>query len=291
MTAAPAAKADALILTSTVLLGLGFVLMREGVQVVPPCSYLALRTALAAVVLTLFFVKELRIPSKNCWYPLFVVGTWQGAGALFQTFGLVSVGAGKAGFITGMYLVCVPLVAKIWIGTTPKRHEYLGLALAGAGLCLLVTGVELSLSLGELLLVFGAIAYAVQIVAVTRFRVQDDVIIFSVGQLVLISLLSGMIGIGTESIDLRIPEMKDWIMLLVVSVGSTAFVQLVQMVYQPRTDLYRASLFYSLEAPFALLFGWLIQNESLSVLESLGMVLMFAGGLVTILPELFWNRA
>jgi drug/metabolite transporter (DMT)-like permease len=207
-----------------------------------------------------------------------------GVGALLatayglQTAGLELTTVASTGFITGLYVVFTPLLALAFFGTSVPRVLWLGIALAVVGL-LLLNGVPGGSTVGNLLVLANAGFQALQITAMERYAPRHD-------PRALTFLQMATSAIGFVVIALALGELEPphgstvWGALIVTGVFAGALGYLIATWVQARTTAARAALVFTLEAPFAAVFGVLLADEVLGWAGWLGCAAMMAGILV-----------
>ena len=193
----------------------------------------------------------------------------------FQQSGIAQTTAGKAGFVTALYIVIVPLIGIFMHKKMPLRM-WLFIAIALAGFWLLCIKQDIGISSGDLLVFFGAIFFAVHITVIDFFNEKntDGVLMsciqfFTAGLLMLICMfifekptIPNIVGAGGT--------------ILYAGIMSCGVAYTLQILGQKHTNPTLATMLMSLESVFAALSGWLILGEKLSIKEFFGCVLIFA---------------
>jgi drug/metabolite transporter (DMT)-like permease len=201
------------------------------------------------------------------------------AGASFQQIGLLGTTAGKAGFITGLYVVLVPLMALLW-GKRIHPAHWLGAVLAAVGLYLLSVKQDFTVSTYDLIVLGGAFIWAGHVHLIDRYVRKVGAVRLSILQFAICGLLSGGAALSFESLDPHGIIEGIWPILYggILSVG-VAYT--LQVVAQRHADPAHAAIILSLEGAFAALGGWLVLNELLTLRDLVGCGLMFAGMLIS----------
>ena len=206
------------------------------------------------------------------------VGVLLAAAYGLQTAGLDLTTVSSTGFITGLYVVFAPLVALAAFGPRVRLGGWLGVALALAGL-LLLSGVPGGSVAGNALVLGNAAAQGVQIAAMERFAPRYDPRALTFLQMA-VSFV-GFLVIAAAAGDLELPETGQvWYAVVVTGVFAGALGYLVATWVQARTTAARAALIFTLEAPFAALFGVALLSERLGWAGWTGCGLMLAAILV-----------
>lgn len=279
-------KGSIMLLITSIIWGTAFVAQSEGMNYVEPFTYNAMRTLLGGVVLIpvmiLFRFSDKRNGKKKsscslkntviggicCGIALFIASS-------FQQAGIAQTTAGKAGFVTALYIVIVPMIG-IFLHKKMPLQMWLFIAIALAGFWLLCIKQDIGISSGDLLVFFGAIAFAVHITVIDYFNQKntDGVLMsciqfFTAGLLMLICMfifekptIPNIIGAGGT--------------ILYAGILSCGVAYTLQILGQKHTNPTLATMLMSLESVFAALSGWLILGEKLSIKEFIGCVLIFA---------------
>lgn len=278
-------KGSILLLIGTVIWGCAFVAQSVAMDHVGPLTFQACRSALAVIVLlpviALFDRGRKETDSyRKLWSSkkLWTTGLACGA-ALFvasglQQIGLVYTEPGKAGFLTAMYIVLVPVLG-LFLGKRPGILVWTSVVIAVAGLYFLSFVNAESINVGDIILIGCALAYAVQITLVDRLSGGLDGLRLNCVQFLVVAVLSAVVMLFTET-----PTWSGILAcggaLLYTGILSSAVGFSLQILGQQRVAPEPASLIMSLESVFAVLAGWLILGQKLSGAETIGCCLMFA---------------
>jgi len=204
-----------------------------------------------------------------------LIGTVLFAGASLQQVGLVYTTAGKAGFITGLYVVIVPILA-VFIGQKSALGTWGGALLAAVGLYFLSVTESFTIQFGDLLEIIGAFFWSVHVLLLARFSNKVGPIRLAFIQFVICSVLSLITGLIFEVITLQ-GIIDAAVPILYGGLGSVGIAYTLQVVAQRYAHPAHAAILLSLETVFAALGGWLILDEILSTRALVGCALMFAG--------------
>jgi len=280
-------KAELLLLLAAVIWGFAFVAQRVGMDHVGPFTYNGVRFALGALSLLPLLLISRRSAasiSPGGWKPTLAGGLLAGlilfAGASLQQVGIVHTTAGKAGFITGLYVVIVPLLGLLWGHRTPWS-TWTGAAFAVVGLYLLTVTERFTLAEGDGLVLIGALFWAAHVLVIGWLSGRHiEPILLACLQFIVCAALSLAVAVASEPITLAglwggaLPILYGG--LLSVGVAYT-----LQVVAQRDAPPAHAAIILSLETVFAALGGWLLLNETLSGRGLIGCALMFAGMLLS----------
>ncbi len=276
-------QADLLLLLTAAIWGFAFVAQRVGMATMGPFTFNAIRFGLGALSLLPLIRatrarREQAVSPRILWVGGLAVGVAVFGGASAQQIGLVTTTAGKAGFITGLYVVLVPLVALIW-GERASWLTWIGALLAVAGLYFLSMTDQLSLSVGDAWVLAGTFLWAAQIHLLARLTRVVDPLLLAAVEFAVCSALSWIAALATESIT-WLGIMGAIGPLLYGSFMSVGIAYTLQAVAQRHARPTQAAIIMSLESAFAALGGWLLLGENLGARGALGASLMMTGMVV-----------
>ncbi len=287
-------KGGLILLTGTVIWGSAFVAQSLGMDYIGPFTFQSVRCALAVVLLVplSFFFEEAPFQwdtFRDKWKDpvLWKAGTVCGL-ALFVAGGLQQVGLvyttpGKAGFITAMYIVLVPILG-LFLGRRPPAVVWVSVALASVGLYLLSGAGSSGINKGDLYVLGSAFAFAVQITLVDRHAGSLDGIRLNCVQSLVCSALSAILMFGTESPS-PVAILSCWLPLCYAGFLSMGVAYSFQIIGQKYIEPAAASLIMSLESVFSVLFAWILLKQTMTPGELLGCSLVFGAVLLTQLPS------
>ena len=295
-------KSELILLTAAAIWGFAFVAQRVGMDHVGPFTYNGIRFALGGASLIPFMLVGMKRrknkvaavyqpPSRSL---LIKSGMAAGIalflGASLQQVGLVYTTAGKAGFITGLYVVIVPFIGLLWkqkssVGT------WIGALLAAVGLYFLSMTREMTIGAGDLLVFISAFCFACHVVIIGRLANQIDTVTLSIIQCAVCSVLSLCVAAAFEVITWQ-GILAAAVPIIYGGVFSVGVAYSLQIYGQKGSHPAHAAILLSLESVFAALGGWLILNEVLSGRSLFGCGLMMTGMLLSQLyPYLVPDRA
>lgn len=200
-----------------------------------------------------------------------------------QQFGIQYTSVGKAGFITAMYIVLVPVLG-VFLKKKIGLKVWISVALAVVGLYLLCITEGFSVGLGDLLVLLCAFVFAVHILVIDYFSPKTDGVRLSCIQFLVCGVLSGICMMIAEQPDMG-AILQAWMPVLYAGVMSCGVAYTLQIIGQKGMDPTVASLILSLESVVSVLAGWALLGQSLSARELLGCVLMFGAIILAQLPE------
>lgn len=286
-------RANLLLLLTAMIWGAAFVAQSVSMDYIGPFTFLFSRSILGGVVLLpVIALMDKRAPEGKpptdrrllllsglaCGVALFVASA-------FQQIGIQETTAGKAGFITAMYMVLVP-IAGLFLGKKAGGKVWGAVAVALVGMYLLCfSGGGLgAINRGDLMEMVCALGFTVHILVIDHFSGRVDGVKMSCIQFFVCGILAFFFMLIFEE-----PSLGDiqaaWMPIVYAGLLSSGVGYTLQIVAQKDTDPTVASLLMSLESVFSLVFGWILLKEAMSARELIGCVLMFAAIIWVQLPE------
>ncbi len=283
-----ALRSDLLLFITALIWGFAFVAQRIGMEDVGPFTFNGARFALGALVLlpvVVFTGMRRKGPVQKTAGPgsMLKVGLMAGcllfAGASCQQMGLVYTTAGNAGFITGLYVVLVPLLG-LFFSQKTSRGTWIGVVLAASGLYLLSVTNTFKISYGDFMVFIGAFFWAGHVIVIGRYSPSMDSFRLAFFQYSACAVLSLATAAFSESITEESLRSAAWPIFYggAISVGIAYTLQIVGQREAPSAH---AAILMSLESVFAALGGWMILSEQLSTRQLAGCSLMLLGMLVS----------
>ena len=285
-------KNNILLVLTALIWGCAFVAQSVGMDYVGPFTFNMARFLIGAIVLlpVIWFMdrqrktgaekdagqKTLIIGGICCGIALAVASTLQQWGILFTT-------VGKAGFITAMYIVIVPLLG-IFIGKKVRPLIIGCVAIAVVGFYFLCMTESLRLGLGDFLVLLCAIAFSIHILVIDHFSPKVDGVKMSAIQFLTAAIISAVPTLLWEQ-PVFTEVLQAWQPVLYAGVMSCGVAYTLQIIAQKNADPTVASLLLSLESVFSVLAGWVLLGQGLSLKELFGCVLIFCAIILAQLPE------
>lgn len=266
--------------------GFAFVAQSNGMAHLGPHSFNAARFFLAAlslIPLWLVLGKHKLPPGKDLFIGGIVAGTVLFGGFSFQQMGLQYTTAGNAGFITGMYIVLVPL-AGILLGHANSMKTWCGVLLAVAGLYALSVSDNFNINKGDALVLVGAVFWAAHVLILGSLSRKVDAISLSILQFIVATIIATVVMFLYEQPTLAQFDAALW-PLLYAGIASSGIAFTLQIIAQRQVEPSITALILSTEAIFAVIGGWLLLNEQLSSSQLVGCGLMLLGMLVSQWPN------
>lgn len=282
------------LITAVLIWGSAFIAQSVAMNSLGPFTFLFFRNALAILFLIpLAFVFDLgkctvqesarKWANPRLWKAGLPCGLALFCAASFQQVGLVYTDAGKAGFITAMYIVVVPLLG-FFVKRKPAKSALVSVVLAVAGLYLLSAVGVSRINKGDLLLMGCAVCYAFQIMGVELFGEGLDGIRLNCVQVLVTFVLSAVCMAAMETF--RMADVYAAMgAIAYAGILSTGVAFTLQIVGQKDLEPTAASIIMSMESVVAVICGALILKETMTAWEISGCILMFIALLISQLPE------
>ena len=281
-----------LILALTSLIwGVAFIAQSVGNDHVGPMTFTFCRSLLAvAVLLPASLIggkrpmgRALGYADKTLLKSGALAGVFLFSATACQQIGLRYTTAGKAAFITALYIVFTPIAA-VLLGKKTAASSWLGIIFGGIGMYLLCMTGESGMGRGDLIVLACAMLFTGQILVIDRYSRQVDCIRMSCVQFAVSSLLSGILMLALEKPDIS-AVMSCAVPILYAGILSSGVAYTLQIIGQKHADVTTATLTMSLESVFAAIAGYLILNEKMNGIEILGCILIFTAIIVAQIPD------
>ena len=283
-------KADTLLLLTAAIWGFAFVAQRVGMEHIGPFLFNGIRFALGALsLLPLIYLgmgngKSESAPSIPIGKGTKIMGSVLAGlvlfgGASLQQVGIVYTTAGKAGFITGLYVILVPIIGLRW-GRRSSLGTWIGAILAVTGLYLLSVTEQFTIGKGDFLVLLSAFMWAAHVLWISWLSPRMNPLILASSQFAICSIFSLLTAYAMEPIFIN--SILDAVVpILYGGLGSVGIAYTLQVIAQRDAHPAHASILLSMEGAFAVLGGWLILNETLSLRGFIGCALMLSGMLLS----------
>ena len=287
-------RGAALLLLTALIWGMAFVAQSVGMDYLGPCAFNGVRSFIGGVALlpVIAFSKHLRknAPEEakpaggkvRLWLWGSACGLLLGTASLLQQAGMLTASPGKAGFLTALYIVIVPVLG-IFLGRRPGLKMWAGVVLALLGAYLLSVKGSAGIAAGDLLVIGSAVVFSLHILVIDSAPDVLDGIQLSCIQFFVAGILSMGLALLFEQFTLQ-QVLAAWVPLLYTGVISSGVGYTLQILGQRTVNPTVASLILSLESVFAALAGWVLLGQPLSLREVAGCVLVFAAVVLAQLP-------
>lgn len=289
-------RSELFLVITAIIWGTSFVAQRIGMEHIGPFTFTAIRFLIGGLSLTSVILLMAKIGRKDnlkdqlqedkeerskkdllmgglaCGVALFL-------GISFQQNGLQYTTAGKAGFITALYIVLVPILG-FFLKKKAGKTVWIGLSLAVIGLYLLCVTEDFTIARGDLIVLIGTIFWAIHILIIDYFIPKVDGLKMSCIQFFTAGILSLIMSLFTETLELNaiINSIRPILYTGIVVVG---IAYTFQILGQKGTDPTVSAIILSMESVFAVISGMILLKEVMSTKEIIGCILMFAAVIVT----------
>jgi len=278
--------AQLMLILVALIWGWTFVVVKSGLAEVQTFTFLFYRFSLAFLILLALFWPRVRKAERRLWIKGGIIGIALFAGYWFQTFGLLFTTATKSAFITGLAVVFVPVLGALFFKDRVAKWAWIGAVVSVSGLSLILFGRldgVLGVNIGDLLALFCAISFALQIVLISHFTRVQNYIPILVAQIGAVALLSGIGMLVVEGPHVPV-TWQAWEAILITGVLATALAFWAQMKFQPLSTAAQTAIIFAAEPMFGALFGYLLLGEIFRGLQWVGALLIILAMLVSQLP-------
>ncbi len=289
-------ESDLLLLITAMIWGFAFVAQRVGMKYVGPFTFNGVRFFLGCLPLLPILAHNRRksppeIPfgSKTVMLGGTLAGLLLFSGASLQQVGIVYTTAGKAGFITGLYVVIVPILGLLWRDKTTNPGTWAGAILAAVGMYFLSVTSRVTISKGDFLVLLGAFLWAAHVQFVGWLVPRIGATRLAVVQYGVCGGLSLLVAFSMETITINSLERAS-IPILYGGFLSVGVAYTLQLVAQKKAPAAHAAILMSLETVFAAGGGWLVLGEILSSRALFGCALILSGMLTSQLYPLIVKK-
>jgi drug/metabolite transporter (DMT)-like permease len=285
----PRWQADLALAFVALIWGTTFVVVKAALAEISTVLFLAIRFSVAALFMALLFSRSFRLtPRAQVWAGLrggATAGIFLWTGYMLQTYGLKYTAAGKSGFLTGLYIVLVPLISAVVYRRMPQLSEVTGILLATAGMVLLAAPtLQWRMNAGDLLTIGCAVAFAFHLLVLGYHSQREQFEAVALGQIASAAVLSALSLLAEPPRVLW--SAKVVFALLLTSVFATALAFALQTWGQQFTSASRAALIFALEPVFSLVTAVTLGGEEFTRLSVLGGGLILGGILLVELKPL-----
>ena len=259
-------------------------MVKGALDSVDPVALVGIRFLIAAVLMLPFAVRQGKLSShlkEGC-----VLALIHAALYLAQTVGMVYTSASNSGFITGLFIVFIPLLMFLLRGERPVPLQGVSVALAVLGLWLLTGGLG-GVNRGDIITLVAAAAYAVHVIFTDKYSKSGcDAVMLAFHQFWIIALVSFMLAAAAGR-PLAVSATGAWWAIIFLAVFPTLTAFYVQVAAQKESVPFRAGLIFSLEPVFAAAFAWTLGGEAFVPIKAAGGFLIVAGMMTSELSGLY----
>ena len=289
-------RGGAMLMLTALIWGTAFVAQSVGMDYLGPCAFTATRNFIGCVALLPVIALASRLrsgaqpeeaapaPGKKALFGWGAAcGLLLGGATLLQQAGMQTASAGKAGFLTALYIVIVPVLG-IFLGRRPGLKVWIGVVLALVGAYLLSVKGGAGIASGDLLVIASAVVFSLHILVIDSVPAGVDGVRLSCVQFLVAGAFALVLALFLESFTWR-DILSAWVPLLYTGVVSSGVGYTLQILGQRTVNPTVACLILSLESVFAALAGWAILGQALSLRELFGCALVFVAVILAQLPS------
>ena len=277
-------RAEFYLLGIVIVWGSTFALIKNILNFIPPYTFLTYRFLLATLVLMIIFWKRIKRMNKTILRKGSLIGIFLFLAYTLQTVGIKYTTATKAGFITGLSVVLVPIISVFFIKEKVSRNSIIGAFFALIGLWFLNYTNSFSFNFGDFLVLLCAFSFAMHIISVGLYAKKLDYVLLVIVQLATVSILSLFLAFIFERSALNLSySFNVWWGIIFMGVFATAFAFYMQNRFQRYSTATKTAIIFSGEPIFAAVFAYIILGEKVGFIA-------WAGGLLIILGMIISQR-
>lgn len=270
--------ADASLLFISIIWGSTFIITKQAIENVPVFSFLTLRFTVASFLLLIICLPRIRQITFRTILDGTILGSFLFLTYAFQTIGLKYTQASVTAFITGLYVVLVPVLSLIILKKRPRPYAVTGVLLAFAGLVLITLNGSILLSRGEFLVLINAVFASFQIVFIDFYSRRNDIFLLTTVQILVVLIFSILSSVLFEKNSFSYVYSNQLVFaVFVTSILATVVAFLIQTGLQKYTTPTKAAIIYSMEPVSSAFFSFFIGAELLTLRQYTGaMIIIFA---------------
>lgn len=274
------------LLLTAVIWGLSYSAQADAMKTMQPLFFVFYRYLLGCFILIPGILLRKKLPDKKLIAGGAACGVCLAGGEILQQFGLLYTSAGKAGFLTALYVIMIPVIG-VFIRKKSDWKIWSASLISVAGAYLLCSDGTLHNfgNLGDALMLLCALFFAFQFIAIAKFAPEGDALQLAAVQFLTVAVISGIAAViagENSSVSSIISTAKPLLYCGLIAIGFACTVQVVAQKYvHPAT----ASIVLSTASVFAVLWGWLLLGERYSLQNLLGCALIFSAVILVQLPS------
>jgi drug/metabolite transporter (DMT)-like permease len=275
-------QAEIYLLGIVIIWGATFAIVKGILDQIMPFTFLAYRFFWAAFILGLIFWKRLKNIDQIILGKGFLIGIFLFLGYTFQTVGLKYTTATKAGFITGLSVVLVPIISHFFIREKISKNSIRGVILAFMGLWFLNYNSSFIFNFGDFLVLLCAVSFAMHIISVGLYARKVDYVLLVIVQLTTVFVLSFLMALFFErpGIHLYYPSGVWWSIIL-TGIFATALAFYMQNKFQRYSTATKTAIIFSGEPIFGAIFAYLLLGEKVGLIAWIGGLLIIFGMIIS----------
>ncbi len=275
-------RSDILLLTVAISWGVTFLMVQDAIKTVPVYAFLYWRFFIATLLMFIISYKYLNQINKQTILYGVILGLFLFLGFATQTFGLTFTKSSIVAFITGLNVIIVPFVAYFLFKNHVRPMVVLGSVFAVIGLYLLTMSGKLAIGTGEILTIFCALFFALQILFTDKFSKKVNVFLLVLFQFITVTLLSLIFSLSLEEITFNINFDYTFLKaVLITSIFATVYAFLIQTYMQQFTTPTKTAIIFSMEPVSAGVFSYYMADEILNRTQVIGAIIIIFAVLLT----------
>ncbi|MBA7589572.1 hypothetical protein ES708_31658 [subsurface metagenome] len=275
-------QAEIYLLIIVIIWGSTFALIKGVIDLIPPYTYLAYRFLLAALILVVIFWKRLKKLNIMVLEKGSLIGIFLFLGYTLQTVGIKYTTATKAGFITGLSVVLVPIISHFFIKDKVSRNSVIGVVLAFIGLWFLNYSGSFSFNLGDFLVLLCAFSFAMHIISVGLFGKKLDYVLLAITQITVVFVLSLLMALIFERPAIHLSYSSYiWWSIVITGIFATALAFYMQNRFQRHSTATKTAIIFSGEPISAAVFAYFLLGEKVGLIAWAGGLLIIFGMIVS----------
>lgn len=268
----------------TILWGANFIAGKLILDSTTPLYYASIRFIGATLFLSVVFHKSFKKLDTPTLKAGILIGIAVAIGYILQTIGLNYTTASKTGFLTGLFVVLVPVIECFIRRSMPRANESLGVLLATVGLGVLSLDGSFSIGFGDTMIFLSAVSFAISLILISRFARDYDPILLTVIQIAVTAVASLIFATILEpAISIEVFDLKLILLLLFAILFGTAVNTVVQNWAQSKISATSAAIILVIEPVVAGVFGYILLDDPMGIKELSGSLLIIVGMLITLL--------
>ena len=250
-----------------------------------PFTFAFLRSVIAVIVLVPMSIlsKEKSQDIKTTVKGGIICGLALGIANCFQQYGILYTTSGKAGFITALYIIMIPIAYMIFYRRKATPLVWISILLSTVGIYLLCVNENFSINRGDIFVFFCAVSYTAQIMAVSKYSPEINAYLLCAMQFAVAGIIALPLMLFLESPTIG-GVCKSWLPLLYTGVLSSGVAYTLQIIGERELNPTVAAIIMSLESCISVIAGWLILGQSLTLKEISGCIIMFIAIILAQLP-------
>ena len=274
-------KTELFLLLAPVLWAGGIVALKSLVEVISPSWMTAIRFSMGALVMLPILWKRRDMISKKTMISGLIIAFLLYIHLVIQVYGLQTADAGVSTFLMSFYVVATPFFEWILLKRTPKRNHLIGVLLAIVGIALISMHGAFRIERGEALALVVAVIVALMFVVTEKIAGNEDAMSITGIQIVGCALFSLISAVVLDNPPENL-QMHHWWVLLFLGIFVSGFSYIIQNVGLSIVQSSHASIVFSTESVFAMIFGMVILGERAGIRVLLGCVMMFVAILISL---------